>query len=139
MGKRTRPRAGTWVTVGVLAVVALLAVVFWGNGSSRPDPALPPSTLAFASRMPVPRRPVITTAPQPAGSSRITGRVRDARGWLAGARVSASRPEPWRTLSELPCPTTVEGQEKLPVGLRDCGIEYRRMLLELVGARLGEA
>ncbi|CAM3889723.1 carboxypeptidase-like regulatory domain-containing protein [Corallococcus soli] len=89
--------------------------------------------------MPVPLRPVITTAPQPAGSSRITGRVRDARGQVAGARVSASRPEPWRTLSELPCPTTVEGQEELPVGLRDCGIEYRRMLLELVGARLGEA
>ncbi|WP_147446732.1 carboxypeptidase-like regulatory domain-containing protein [Corallococcus sp. CA047B] len=139
MGKRTRPRAGTWVTVGVLAVVALLAGVFWGSGASRSTPAPPSSTPPSASKMPGPRRPVITTAPQPAGSSRITGRVRDARGQVAGARVSASRPEPWRTLSELPCPTTVEGQEKLPVGLRDCGIEYRRMLLELVGARLGEA
>ncbi|MCY1043827.1 carboxypeptidase-like regulatory domain-containing protein [Corallococcus sp. bb12-1] len=139
MGKRTRSRAGTWVTVGVLSVVALLAVVFWGSRASRSVPASTPSTPPTASGMPGPRRPVMTTAPQPAGSSRITGRVRDARGWVAGARVSASRPEPWRTLSELPCPTTVEGQEKLPVGLRDCGIEYRRMLLELVGARLGEA
>ncbi|RKG86142.1 MSCRAMM family protein [Corallococcus terminator] len=136
MGKRT---ARLWVTVGVLAVVALLAVVFWGSGTSRSAPASTPSTPTSASRMPTPRRPVLTTAPQPAGSSRITGRVRDARGQVAGARVSASRTEPWRTLSELPCPTIVEGQEKLPVGLRDCGIEYRRMLLELVGARLGEA
>ncbi|RYZ39429.1 MAG: carboxypeptidase regulatory-like domain-containing protein [Myxococcaceae bacterium] len=130
---------GTWVTLGVLAVVALLAAVFWSDPSPRAPQASTASAPPSASGRQLPRQPVITSAPQPVGSARITGRVRDARGWVAGARVSASRPEPWRTLSELPCPTVVEGQEKLPVGLRDCGIEYRRMLLELVGARLGEA
>ena len=135
-----RTRVGKWLALGALTVVLALLVLVFGKGPSssgteEPLPSAPPSTSEKSGT----RTPLLTTAPRAAGSARITGRVRDARGWAVGARVSASRPEPFQTLSELPCPTTEEGQEKLPVGLRDCGFQYRRMLVELVGARLGEA
>lgn len=136
MGERTRKRARWWLALGALAVAALLTFFLWDSPS--PEPTSAPTT-ASPSVTPVAHAALITTPPRPSGSGRITGLVRDTRGFPASARISASRTEPWRTLSELPCPGVAPDQEGLPVALKDCGFEYRRMRVELVSARLGEA
>ncbi|WP_158623392.1 carboxypeptidase-like regulatory domain-containing protein [Corallococcus sp. CA053C] len=129
-------RARWWLALGALAVAALLTFFLWGSLSPEPTNTTATAPPAVA---PVARAALITTPPRPSGSGRITGLVRDTRGFAASARVSASRTESWRTLSELPCPTVQPDQEGMPVALKDCGFEYRRMMVELVSARLGEA
>ncbi|HZH79428.1 MAG TPA: hypothetical protein VEY88_25635, partial [Archangium sp.] len=64
----------------------------------------------------------------------------DDRGPVAGVRVSASRPEAGQTLSELPCPPDVDPfPSDEPKFLPDCVEAATSLILELTGAREGEA
>ncbi|QSQ21281.1 carboxypeptidase regulatory-like domain-containing protein [Pyxidicoccus parkwayensis] len=84
--------------------------------------------------------------PRPSAGMRIRGTVVDTLGApVAGARVSASLPEPGQTLSELPCP---EGTRASYEDARDPSTQGRKLpscilfatglVQELVGAREGE-
>jgi hypothetical protein len=75
------------------------------------------------------------------GELRIRGVVLDDHGPVAGVRVSASRPEAGQTLSELPCPPGEEpgALEDELLLLSGCVARASSLILELVGAREGEA
>ncbi|MHA7628649.1 carboxypeptidase regulatory-like domain-containing protein [Corallococcus sp. M7] len=83
----------------------------------------------------------MTTAPRPAGTARITGRVLGTSGPAAGVRVSASRVESGVTLSERPCPSpTGQDDARAPAFKSDaCSFDAERMQWESVETRDGEA
>jgi protocatechuate 3,4-dioxygenase beta subunit len=61
---------------------------------------------------------------------------------VAAVRVSASWPEPGETLSELPCPPealSLDALSHAPWRMPDCIDEAEALVLELAGARQGEA
>ncbi|WP_164010971.1 MSCRAMM family protein [Pyxidicoccus trucidator] len=129
--------------VGVLALITwALPLGDWSDGTSSPVRALRDTGTPRASRD---TRP---TASQHSGAGlHIRGTVVDGQGLpVAGVRVSASWPEPGQTLSELPCP---EGSLKPSEDPRDpsthgrtlpeCPKEAGELIMELVGAREGEA
>ncbi|MCY1018004.1 carboxypeptidase-like regulatory domain-containing protein [Pyxidicoccus sp. MSG2] len=132
-----------WVIAGalVLGVLGLLRAA-GSPDTSAPEQAAPSTVIPRASRA-----SAVAASQRPGAGLRIRGTVVDTHGApVAGARVSASWPEPGQTLSELPCPEgAVEPYEdprdpstrgrKLP----ECMSHVTALVLELVGAREGEA
>ena len=129
-----------WLTLGALAVAALLTFFLWGSRTSRPTKATAP-TKSGAHVASVTTRAM----PVPDGSLRITGLARNAQGPVAGVRVSASRVEPEETLSERSCPPSEDEAEAEAAGappswlFKGCWTQAYTELLEAVSAREGEA
>ncbi|MBN9687710.1 MULTISPECIES: carboxypeptidase-like regulatory domain-containing protein [unclassified Corallococcus] len=124
-----------WLGGGALVLIALLA--FLSRNTEAPSSAKDtPVPTAASAQKPAVRATRMTTAPRPAGTARITGRVLGTSGPAAGVRVSASRVEPGVTLSERPCPSPT-GQADLKSGA--CSFDAERMQWESVEARDGEA
>jgi protocatechuate 3,4-dioxygenase beta subunit len=107
-----------------------------GSGAPTPEPRAPGAPVKrwnTALRAPT---------PPPGGSLRIQGWVRDVRGPVAGVQVSATRPMPGETLSELKCPVPPEnilGPRKKDPRLPDCMEEVHSFVVDHVSARYGEA
>lgn len=127
--------AGAAVVIGVLGVL-------WSLGEgTQPGPSgaeQRPARVTRESR----QRAHSAPTPPPSGDLAIRGIVRDEQGPAAGVRVSATRPMPGETLSELPCPedagrrgVVVRRTQRLP----DCMGQVGAQILESVGARFGEA
>jgi protocatechuate 3,4-dioxygenase beta subunit len=130
-----RKGVGLTVATGLVAVVLGLGVVLSRKHEpSRPaGPERPAHGLRGGTGVP-PSAP----APLPKGSLRITGVVLGDSGPLAGVRVSATRPEPGQTLSELRCGELLQ-IPRWNALLPDCMDEAADALLELVLVREGEA
>ncbi len=133
-------RRTVWI-IGASALIGLLGVGLVLREDARPkrSDAMPQATHTSVSRL---ERAQGVPTPPPSGDLRIRGTVRDENGPVAGVRVSATRPMPGETLSELPCPAT-PGVEDDPsrrgMRLPDCLEEAGAQVLELVSAREGEA
>ncbi|HEX8704498.1 MAG TPA: carboxypeptidase-like regulatory domain-containing protein, partial [Myxococcaceae bacterium] len=127
--------------VGV-AVLGVGIAVWLGLGQGQPSAAPtqePRSPGATVKRGNTALRP--PTPPQ-GGSLRIQGWVRDERGPAAGVRVSATRPMPDETLSELKCPVSQSngfGPKPRDPRLPDCMREAESLVVDHVSARYGEA
>ena len=128
-------------TASVVAVVGLLlAVGLVVHQRPRSEPSRPVSASGSGSTGARPGRLGVAPTPPPSGALRIQGVVLDDRGPVAGVRVSASRPEAGQTLSELPCPPDVGPfPSDEPKSLPDCVEVATSLILELTGAREGEA
>ncbi|RKH63545.1 carboxypeptidase-like regulatory domain-containing protein [Corallococcus llansteffanensis] len=132
-------RSKGWMVVAVVLGL-LLTFILRERGAASDRLAQKSSTLAATSA----RSGTATPAtPVPGGSLRITGLARDARGPIAGVRVSASRVEPEETLSERSCPPSDTGMEApgAPPSrlIKGCWTQAYTELLEAVSAREGEA
>ncbi|WP_255637569.1 carboxypeptidase regulatory-like domain-containing protein [Hyalangium versicolor] len=130
--------------LGIAAVVAVVVMIGVGwslQGGAHPEASkTAPRTSQTGWGKTERIRPEPT--PLPSGTLHIRGTVRDERGPVAGVRISATRPMPGETLSELTCPedvskdgSPIRNARKLP----ECMQESRGFILELVGAREGEA
>ncbi|WP_338273972.1 carboxypeptidase regulatory-like domain-containing protein [Corallococcus caeni] len=126
---------------GVAVIAGLLLGAFFalhGNeGASGPASQSSTRASGFFARFSAGQ-----TSSNPTGGPRITGVVRDAKGPVAGVRVSASRVEPEVTLSERSCPLSdsapsVPGEP--PPRLMQCPDEAFDELVEQVDQREGEA
>ncbi|WP_164010970.1 MSCRAMM family protein [Pyxidicoccus trucidator] len=139
-----RTRHWLWGSV----VVGALVLVTWAlpGGGWRGAPSSKTQAVRNAGT-PHASRAAATTSQRPSAGLRISGTVVDTEGVpVAGVRVSASSPEPGQTLSELPCP---EGSQEPYEDPRDpsthgrtlpeCVEPARALIMELVGAREGEA
>jgi hypothetical protein len=126
-----------WPGAVALAAGMLLAVLYGATDDTASGTGAS-STPASASRKQGARVPRLTTQPRPAGTARITGRVRDDQGPAANVRVSASRADPWSTMSERPC-DSAGGDKGLTLKSGGCPFEFERTQLEAVSAREGEA
>jgi hypothetical protein len=129
-------------TARVVAVVGLLlAVGLVLHQRPRSEPSRLAASVGSGSRGTRPGRLGVVPTPPARGGLHIQGVVLDDWGPVAGVRVSASRPEAGQTLSELPCPRDEDGApfEYVPPLLVDCGEQGSSLILELTGAREGEA
>jgi protocatechuate 3,4-dioxygenase beta subunit len=141
-----RTRRWLWGTLVVVGVLALTVWTLWGRDWSAG--MRPPEGAARAPGASQAQRSAVSpVAPRPGAGLRIRGTVVDPKGApVAGVRVSAAAPEPGQTLSELPCP---EGWHQPYEDPRDASTRGRKLpecieamqesLLELIGAREGEA
>ncbi|MFP2927003.1 collagen binding domain-containing protein [Pyxidicoccus sp. 3LG] len=141
---RTRRWKFGLVVIGALTLLGLWLL----HGDSRleavdPARAVRPQGSASASS----QRPSKAPRAQRTGEGpRLRGTVVDRFGApVSGARVSATWPEPGRTLSELPCPEAPSDSERAPAApdtpgpkLADCMTLASELVLELVAAREGE-
>ncbi|WP_224240722.1 carboxypeptidase-like regulatory domain-containing protein [Hyalangium gracile] len=131
----------TWVLgiagAAAIAAIAVLGLSLWREPSPEASEKAPRPKGARATTW---ARPHAEPTPLPSGSLSIRGVVRDAQGPVAGVRVSATRPTPGETLSELPCPTgsSSDASPKAKT-LPYCLDEVGALVLELVSAREGEA
>ncbi|MFP2927005.1 carboxypeptidase regulatory-like domain-containing protein [Pyxidicoccus sp. 3LG] len=134
--------------IGLVVLGGLALLGLWllpGSGRTEaPSPARTVHPKGSASSL----RSSVTSQPQrPGVGLRITGTVVDTYGApVAGARVSASRPVPGQTLSELPCPDVPveawhDDRDSSDHGrkLADCMGLANELILDLVTAREGEA
>ncbi|MCP3136666.1 carboxypeptidase regulatory-like domain-containing protein [Pyxidicoccus xibeiensis] len=131
---RTRHRVLGLVVLGALTLLGL-----WlprGGVQSRPDAPSPARAVHPRGSASFHRPPPQRTGEGP----RLRGTVVDRFGApVAGARVSATWPEPGQTLSERPCPRDASDSEDTPgQKLADCMVLARDLVLELVAAREGE-
>ncbi len=128
-------------TVIVVAVIGLLlAVGLVVHQRPRSAPTRPVSASGSGSIGARPGRLGAAPTPPPSGGLRIQGVVFNDHGPVSGVRVSASRPEVGQTLSELPCPPDVDPfPSDEPKFLPDCVESATSLILELTGAREGEA
>ncbi|MFP2907757.1 hypothetical protein ACLESD_22455 [Pyxidicoccus sp. 3LFB2] len=132
-----RTRRWMWGAV----IVGLLALVTWALVRVESSDGTPASQRAARANG-TPLAPHADTGSQrPGAGLRIRGTVVDKQGApVAGVRVSASGLESGRTLSELPCPVDPLAppgprSRKLP----ECMTVARELVIELVGAREGDA
>ena len=133
-------RGRAWGFAGA-AVLGLGLVVFLSlTRTPEPGPtreAQRPAGAAWKGK----ERPRVTPTPPPVGTLSIRGLVRDGQAPVAGVRVSATRPMPGETISELPCPVD-EGETDPRLRdrlLPDCMDQAGEQVLELVQGRYGEA
>ncbi|MFP2927006.1 carboxypeptidase regulatory-like domain-containing protein [Pyxidicoccus sp. 3LG] len=142
---RTRGWMPGIVVFGVLALLGGWWLLRGDWRSRQPDTV---RTARPASTWSPGRASTSSSAQQrPGAGLRITGTVVDTHGApVAGAHVSASWPEPGRTLSELPCPELpIEASHDdrnpsaWPLKLPDCMDLARDLIRDLVTAREGEA
>ncbi|NTX37415.1 carboxypeptidase regulatory-like domain-containing protein [Myxococcus sp. CA033] len=122
------------VTLGALTLVGALGM--WhlpkpGDAPSVPRASAPRGSTGLILAPPAPRAE---------GTLRIQGIVVGDEGPLAGVRVTATRPEPGQTLSELPCSQVLRrhtggSHAKFP----ECFFDEEDTTLELLLARQGEA
>ncbi|WP_164010968.1 carboxypeptidase regulatory-like domain-containing protein [Pyxidicoccus trucidator] len=139
-----RTRHWLWGSV----VVGALVLVTWAlpGGGWRGAPSSKTQAVRNAGT-PHASRAAATTSQRPSAGLRISGTVVDTEGVpVAGVRVSASSPEPGQTLSEMPCPERPPwaAQSHLRQSARSkrlpqCIDDARDVVIELVGAREGEA
>ena len=116
------------------------------GGWDRAAPATAPEARATQASRPA-RVGVTASPPRPGAGLRIRGTVVDTHGApVAGARVSASWPEPAQTLSEQPCPEGSHAPYEDPRDpriqgrtLSDCMAWAADFVMGWVGAREGEA
>jgi len=133
-------RRRVWGYMGA-AVVGVGLVVFLSlRQDTEPGPSQRTQRPAGAAQKGR-ERPRGVPTPPPSGTLRIRGLVRDGQGPVAGVQVSATRPMPGETISELPCPVEVGDTDP---SLRDrrlpqCMAEAGAQVLELVRGRYGEA
>ncbi len=127
--------------VGVAVLGVGIAVwLGWEQGVPSATPTQEPGTPGAT----VKRWSTALRAPTPprGGSQRIQGWVRDEQGPVAGVRVSATRPMPDETLSELKCPESPSGGVGAAPGdtlLPDCMRRAEPLIVAHVSARYGEA
>ncbi|HYH96617.1 carboxypeptidase-like regulatory domain-containing protein [Hyalangium sp.] len=127
-----------WGFAGAAVVAGVLGAVLGQGMQPEPTPGAqrPAGTTSRGWE-----RPRGVPTPPPSGNLRIQGLVRDERGPVAGVRVSATRPMPGETISELPCPGALEDRDpdarvrRLP----ECLHAVSAQVMELVLARHGEA
>lgn len=133
-------RGRTWGVIGA-AVVGLGLVVSLGlpwSAEPEPTPVTQRPEPAAGKRQP---KIHATPTPPPSGTLSIRGLVKVGQAPVAGVRISATRPMPGETISELPCPV----REEAPVPdvrdqrLAECMEEAGVQVLERVQSRYGEA
>ncbi|WP_163995680.1 carboxypeptidase-like regulatory domain-containing protein [Pyxidicoccus caerfyrddinensis] len=133
-------RKALWGMAAFAVLVLAVGIVVHGGAREGATPGARTASTASGRATPV---PVPVATPRPGGTLRIRGIVRDDRGPVAGARVSATRPEPGQTLSSLPCPpeAVARGQDpdRAAPGLPDCIEQAAELVVDLVQAREGEA
>lgn len=127
--------AGAAVVIGVLGIFLSL------REDTQPGPYDAEQRPARVSQE-LRQRARSAPTPPPSGDLHIRGIVRGELGPAAGVRVSATRPMPGETLSELPCPGDVDQRDAMAgrnKRLPDCMGYADAQVLENVGARFGEA
>lgn len=133
-------RGQAWGVIGA-AVVGLGLVGFLGlSWSSEPEPTQVSQRPEGASGK---RKQKVhaTPTPPPSGTLSIRGLVKAGQAPVTGVRVSATRPMPGETISELPCPVDESAPSSGSRGKRlpECMGEASEQVLELVQGRYGEA
>jgi len=126
---------------GAVVVIGVLGVLLSSREGIQPSPSDAEQHSARITQE-LRQRVHSTPTPPPSGDLHIRGLVRDEQGPAAGVRVSATRPMPGETLSELPCPEDEERrtvQSRRNKRLPDCMGQADAQILESVGARFGEA
>ncbi len=128
---------------GIGVAVLLCALAAWVSlREGDPTPSSAPTLLTPQVARAAPPAPPREPPTPPGGGLHIQGFVRDASGPVAGVRVSASRPVPGETISELWCPKErARDAPSRPVVARlpECMAEVGPLVQELVSARHGEA
>ncbi|WP_163993694.1 carboxypeptidase regulatory-like domain-containing protein [Pyxidicoccus caerfyrddinensis] len=127
-----KPSAGV-IALGVLALVAAVALLQFRGGSATEAPPAPTT----ASPQPRTRSGPGVPTPPPRGALSVRGRVVDMEGQpVAGVQVSATQALPGESLSQLPC-----GEESPVLSLTspDCIGEASLRVLDLISEERGGA
>ncbi|KFE68753.1 carboxypeptidase-like regulatory domain-containing protein [Hyalangium minutum] len=133
-------RRQAWGVIGA-AVVGLGVVVFLGLPQGTDPESTQVSQRPEGASGKRKQKVHATPTPPPSGTLSIRGLVKVGQAPVAGVRVSATRPMPGETLSELPCPVDESDPAPSSRGKRlpECMREARAQVLELVQGRYGEA